>query len=167
MKKIFVFGVLALALIICGCGAKEAAATGGQAAPAASKAAQAAPAQENKAAAKLLLKLENKEVSVVLADNTAVQSVLNQLPAAVSFSDFNNTEKIAYLPQKLKLDGAPKGHAPKAGDMCIYAPWGNICIFYRDYKFSSDLIYLGHVEQGLETLSSQQGDFKANLVLAK
>ena len=166
MKKIFALGALALALVISGCGDKEAAATNSTAEKPTQTAEQAKPAQS---AADIVLvgQLANKDVVIKLADNAATQSLRSMLPAELEFKDFNNTEKIAYPPNKLNVNGAQKGHAPKAGDMCIYVPWGNICIFYHDYKFSSDLVYLGHVEQGLDALSSQSNDFKVKLAEAK
>lgn len=165
MKKIFALGALALALIISGCGDKQAAATSGAAVKPAPAQEAAKPAQANDTI--LFGQLADKNVVIKLADNAATQSLRSMLPAELEFKDFNNTEKIAYPPNKLNVNGAPKGHAPKAGDMCIYVPWGNICIFYHDYKFSSDLVYLGHVEQGLAALSSQKDDFKVKLAEAK
>lgn len=167
MKKILALGALALALVISGCGDKEAAATSGAAAQSAQTAAQEQAKAAQPADIKLFGQLANKDVVIKLADNAATQSLRSMLPAELEFKDFNNTEKIAYPPNKLNVNGAPKGHAPKAGDMCIYVPWGNICIFYHDYKFSSDLVYLGHVEQGLDALSSQTQDFKVKLAEAK
>lgn len=168
MKRILAFLALALMLGVSGCADKEAAATNSAAEKPAQTAVQeqAKPAQS---AADIVLfgQLANKDVVIKLVDNAATQSLRSMLPAELDFKDFNNTEKIAYPPNKLNVNGAPKGHAPKAGDMCIYVPWGNICIFYHDYKFSSDLVYLGHVEQGLDTLSSQKDDFKVKLAEAK
>lgn len=167
MKKIFALGALALALVISGCGDKEAAATTSQPAAATQNTAQAEAKPAQAADIILFGQLENKDVVIKLADNSATQSLRSMLPAELEFKDFNNTEKIVYPPDKLNVSGAQKGHAPKAGDMCIYVPWGNICIFYHDYKFSSDLVYLGHVEQGLDALSSQTQDFKVKLAEAK
>ena len=166
MKKILALGALALALVISGCGDKEAAATSGAAAQSAQT--QTEATKKTQAADVILFgQMANKDVVIKLADNAATQSLRSMLPAELEFKDFNNTEKIAYPPNKLNVNGAQKGHAPKAGDMCIYVPWGNICIFYHDYKFSSDLVYLGHVEQGLDALSSQSNDFKVKLAEAK
>ena len=167
MKKILALGALALALVISGCGDKEAAATSGAAAQSAQTVAQEQTKTVKADEIILFGQLANKDVVIKLADNAATQSLRSMLPAELEFKDFNNTEKIAYPPNKLNVSGAQKGHAPKAGDMCIYVPWGNICIFYHDYKFSSDLVYLGHVEQGLDALSSQSNDFKVKLAEAK
>ena len=168
MKKMLILGVLALALALSGCGEKEAAATNGEAASAQlQQTAASAPKTEQTADAKLSLQLADRKVTVTIADNAATQRLLGMLPTELSLTDFNSTEKIAYPPSKLSVSGAPKGHAPKAGDMCIYVPWGNICIFYHDYKFSSDLVYLGHVDEGLDILSSQKTDFKVQATVAK
>ena len=167
MKKILALGALALALVISGCGEKGAAATTSQPQAAVQNTTQAAANPAQTADTVLFGQLGNKELVIKLADHAATQSLRSMLPAELEFKDFNNTEKIAYLPEKLNVNGAPKGHTPKAGDMCIYVPWGNICIFYHDYKFSSDLVYLGHVEQGLDALSSQTQDFKVKLAEAK
>ncbi len=42
-------------------------------------------------------------------------------------------------------------------------PWGNLCIFYRDFRYSEALIRLGHVESGLDILTGKNGNFKATL----
>lgn len=167
MKKILALGALALALVISGCGEKGAAATTSQPQAAVQNTTQAAANPAQTADTVLFGQLGNKDLVIKLAYHAATQSLRSMLPTELSFTDFNSTEKIAYPPSKLSVSGAPKGHAPKAGDMCIYVPWGNICIFYHDYKFSSDLVYLGHVDEGLDTLSSQKTDFKVQAAVAK
>ena len=52
---------------------------------------------------------------------------------------------------------------PSVGDVCLYEPWGNICVFYEDSDYSGDLVYLGRVESGLEILANQSGDFSARI----
>ena len=44
-------------------------------------------------------------------------------------------------------------------EMCVFMFHG---VFYKDFRYTDDLIYLGHVEQGLDILSTQQSDFKVN-----
>ena len=173
MKKLVAYIALTLSLIISGCAgadapkasAPQAGAT--QQTQAAANANAAQSSEKSAQGTQVAMQVAGKDVKLMLADNATTQRLLAQLPAELSFSDFNHTEKIAYPKEKINVDGAPKGHAPKAGDMCIYVPWGNICIFYHDYKFSSDLVYLGHVEQGLDILSSQTTDFKVKLAVVK
>ena len=40
---------------------------------------------------------------------------------------------------------------------------GNVCIFYEDFSYSEDLVYLGQVESGMEALAAQNGDFAARI----
>lgn len=173
MKKLLAFVTLCLLLLMSGCVGADAPKTISTPQQAASNTVQAnssANASQQKSAAqsaKLTMEVAGKPVTIKLADNAATKRLISKLPADLEFKDFNNTEKITYLPNKINVDGVPKGHAPKAGDMCIYVPWGNICIFYHDYKYSSDLVYLGSVEQGLDMLSVQSNNFKVTLSVAK
>lgn len=97
------------------------------------------------------------EIVVALNDSVESQNLYEQLPVTIEFEDFNNIEKIAYLPERLIADSSSKGFAPEAGDLALYAPWGNISFFYNDYNFSDDLINLGKVESGIEYLTSLSG----------
>lgn len=38
----------------------------------------------------------------------------------------------------------------------MYAPWGNLSLFYEDFGFSQGLVPLGHVVEGVEYLSEIQ-----------
>src|SRR3954447_563828 len=62
------------------------------------------------------------------------------------------TEKIGYLPRKLSTVGAPAGTDPATGDVTYYAPWGNLALFHKDFRYSIGLIPLGEIESGLEAL---------------
>lgn len=177
MKKLLALATFAVMLVVSGCAGADAPKSAEQ--QSTTPAAQTSTQQTTQTATqqpatqvpaqsmKLSMQVGGKNVTIALAENAATQRLIAQLPAELEFKDFNNTEKITYLPNKISVDGAPKGHAPKAGDMCIYVPWGNICIFYHDYKYTGDFVYLGHVESGLDTLSTQQSDFKVNLSVAK
>ena len=81
----------------------------------------------------------------------------------LNFSDYNGTEKIAYPPEALPTEGEPDGCDPDVGDLCLYAPWGNLCIFYQDFRYSQSLIKLGHIKSGMDRLSGTNGDFTATL----
>ena len=89
---------------------------------------------------------------------------LSQLPAAFKFEDYNSTEKISYLPTKLSGRGEPEGFTPKRGDICYFKPWGNLAIFYRDfrYSYSTSLIKLG-ILNDIDKLANMRGDFEARI----
>lgn len=75
--------------------------------------------------------------------------------------DFNGTEKISYLPegQTLDTESVDEGHDPAVGDLCLYAPWGNLCIFYQDYHYSDVLYSIGHVNSGMDVISGKDSNF--------
>ena len=111
----------------------------------------------------------NNEVIINMYDNPASDQVIALLPAEFQFSDFAGEEKITNFPKPLSLDNAPRGMVATAGKLFIYAPWGNMGIFYKDHGHTIDksLIPLGEVESGLEYLKSQKTDFKAKLEVIK
>ena len=47
-------------------------------------------------------------------------------------------------------------YRPDVGDLCLYAPWGNLSIFYQDFRYSESLIMLGHVDSGMDIVSSME-----------
>lgn len=101
---------------------------------------------------------------LILNNSKAADNLYNMLPLQLSFKDFNRTEKIAYPPRPVHEGLRPEGHKPAKGDLCLYAPWGNLCIFYRDYSMSADLFYLGRIEEGMELLEKQEQDFTVELI---
>lgn len=101
---------------------------------------------------KIRLAFEGGEMLVALVDNTASNHFFSMLPMTLSFEDYNGTEKISYLESKLKNEGAPDSFEPSAGDLCYYAPWGNICFFYKDFRLSNGLVPIGTIESGMEFL---------------
>ena len=92
------------------------------------------------------------EIIVRLEDNPAADSLYEMLPMELRFEDYNGTEKIAYPDEALTTDGAPDHCTPQRGDLCFYAPWGNLCFFYRDFRESPSLVPLGVVQTGVEYL---------------
>lgn len=114
---------------------------------------------------KIKLSFDNKEVIILIYDNEVSKQFLEFLPASFKFSDFANQEKITDLPKPLNLKNVKGGMIAKAGKMFIYAPWGNMGIFYKDVsnKLDKNLIPLGEVVSGLEFLSSQKNDFEAKI----
>ena len=112
---------------------------------------------------KVRITIDGRSGVLNLYDTPVSNELYKLLPLTLSFSDFNSTEKIATPSKPIHEGHKPEGHAPKAGDLCLYAPWGNLCFFYRDYKHTGDLFSLGRLESGLDLLSEQKGDFSMTL----
>lgn len=115
---------------------------------------------------KLVLRLDGREIPVTLYDTPAANALYEMLPLELSFRDFNQVEKISNLPEQLPTEGEPSGCDPELGDLCLYAPWGNLSVFYRDFSYSSGLVLLGKLNSDVETIAAQTADFSATLEIA-
>jgi hypothetical protein len=91
-------------------------------------------------------------VNATLYDNPSARDFVSLLPLDLEIEDYSNNEKIAYLPRKLTEDGGGPFENEQPGDVCYYAPWGNVILFYAPYRYSSGLIRLGRVDGGIEPM---------------
>lgn len=87
-----------------------------------------------------------------LHGNPSAWDLLSLLPLDLTIEDYSNNEKIAYLPRKLTEEGSGSFGNEAPGDLCYYAPWGNLVFFYAAYHYSQGLIRLGRLEGGIEPL---------------
>ena len=110
---------------------------------------------------RIKLTFNNNEIYAVITNSNAGNDFLSLLPMNLKIEDFNNTEKISYLSKKLNTQNEPDGITPKAGDITYYTPWGNLAIFYKNFRYSNNLIYLGRFENisDASKLSNIKGDF--------
>ena len=112
---------------------------------------------------KLKMTVNGQEVAITLYDTPAANALYDMLPLDLNFEDFNGIEKISYLSQELPTEGEPDGCDPDVGDLCLYAPWGNLSIFYQDFRYSDSLIMLGHIDSGMDVISEMEEDFSVIL----
>ena len=103
----------------------------------------------------ILLKINGHSIPASMIGNATTKDFLALLPVTLTLDDYNGTEKIGYLPKKLSTDDAPEGFTPSIGDIAYYAPWGNVAIFYRDFRYSKGLVLLGRIQSGVEALTAQ------------
>ena len=101
-----------------------------------------------------------------LDDNPTARALLALLPITLTLHDFNETEKVADLPRRLPVNGAPDFATPRTGDIAYYAPWGNLAIYYRGFRSSPGLVVLGRITSDLRTLSGAANGTAATLVTA-
>ena len=103
---------------------------------------------------RIKLSFDNEELYVKLENNNSTQDFLKLLPLTIKFEDYNNTEKIAMLDTKLDTTDAPSGYDPQIGDFAYYAPWGNLSVFYKNFRYSNSLIKLGTFENGIDKMKN-------------
>lgn len=110
--------------------------------------------EPNTESMKIKITVGQRVITATMADNAAAQDFVSRLPLEVTLNDYNNTEKIFYPSPKLSIQGVKRGCAPAPGDITIYAPWGNVAIFYKKWSQSSDLILIGSIDgDGIKALS--------------
>lgn len=102
---------------------------------------------------KIRIEINGKEIVATLIDSPTSRDLVSLLPLKLKLDDYGETEKIGYLPRKLSTEGAPAGSDPSAGDISYYAPWGNLALFRKDFRYSSGLIKLGKIDSGVEALN--------------
>lgn len=110
------------------------------------------------------------ELYITIYDNPTSRDFLSKLPLTLTFEDYNATEKISYLPETLTTENAHHSFDPDVGDVALYAPWGNLSVFYKDFRYkdfrdSAGLISIGHMDDGIEILAEIDDSFTAVLEL--
>lgn len=90
-------------------------------------------------------------ITATLYDNPSARDFHSMVPLDLRISNFGSNEKIAYLPRKLTEEGSGVFGNERPYDLCYYMPWGNLAMFYADYKHPG-LIRLGRFDEGYEAL---------------
>jgi hypothetical protein len=90
-----------------------------------------------------------------LEDNPSARDLVSLLPLSLLVEDYAANEKIVYLPRKLTTEGSGPFGNEAPGDLCHYAPWGNLALFYAGYRYSSGLIRLGRFDNWREPLATR------------
>ena len=101
---------------------------------------------------RITVTLAGKVLTATLEDSPAGRDFAALLPLTLTLTDYHGMEKVADLPRKLETTGAPPKLAAKAGDLMLYAPWGNLAIFYKPIPSTSGLVKLGSFDGSIEPL---------------
>ncbi|WP_244506384.1 cyclophilin-like fold protein [Pararhizobium polonicum] len=86
-----------------------------------------------------------------LYDSPSARDLASMLPLSLKIEDYGSSEKIVRLPRKLIEDGSGPFGNERPGDLCYFKPWGNLALFYDDYRWDG-LIRLGRFDGGYEAL---------------
>tara|TARA_Y100000815_G_scaffold197627_1_gene181124 strand:- start:144 stop:497 length:354 start_codon:yes stop_codon:yes gene_type:complete len=114
---------------------------------------------------KITVTVGETQLQATLDDTPAGRDFAAMLPLELRLSDYHGIEKVADLPRKLDTTDAPARYAAKAGDITLYAPWGNMAIFYKQFQAASGLVRLGAFDGPIDALL-QDGAFPARFALA-
>lgn len=103
----------------------------------------------------------NLTMTAALYDNPSARDFVSMLPLDLTIEDYGGNEKIVRLPRKLTEEGSGPFGNEQPGDLCYFKPWGNLALFYGDYRWDG-LIRLGRFEGGFEPLLVR-GEFPARI----
>lgn len=100
---------------------------------------------------RIRMTFDGRTMTATLYDNPSARDFFSMLPLDLKIEDFSNNEKIAHLPRKLTEEGSGSFGNERPYDLCYYMPWGNLAMFYDDYRHPG-LIRLGRFDEGYEAL---------------
>ncbi|WP_428483073.1 cyclophilin-like fold protein [Sinorhizobium meliloti] len=106
---------------------------------------------------KMRLTFGDHTMTATLYDNASARDFASLLPLDLEIKDFGSNEKIANLPRKLTVEGNEPFSNERPYDLCYYMPWGNLAMFYADYKHTG-LVRLGRFDDRFEALHAP-GEF--------
>lgn len=107
---------------------------------------------------KIRMMFNGQAMTATLYDNASARDFASMLPLDLDIEDYSTNEKIIYLPRKLTQAGSGAFGNERPGDLCYFAPWGNLALFHSFYRYSSGLIRLGRFDDGIEPLL-MRGEF--------
>lgn len=98
-----------------------------------------------------------------LADNTTAYDLAAQLPLTLAFTDLNGVEKVAELPRRLSVEGAPTGADPDIADIAYYAPYGNLVFYYGEVGYWDGIVRIGRFDTTMELIQHQDDGFQVTI----
>ncbi|BCH33996.1 MFS transporter [Mesorhizobium sp. L-8-10] len=102
---------------------------------------------------KIRISFNDQSMTATLEDNPSARDFASLLPLEeLTIDNYANNEKISYLPRKLTEEGSGPFDNERPGDVCYYAPWGNLAFFYAGYHWSQGLIRLGRIDGSFDPL---------------
>jgi hypothetical protein len=117
-----------------------------------SQTAQDSAPSQDATSMKIRIEFNGATMTAALYDNPSARDFAAMLPLDLTIENYANNEKIAYLPRKLTEEGSGPFTNEAPGDLCYYAPWGNLAFFYAGYRYSRGLIRLGRLDNGFAPL---------------
>ena len=119
-------------------------------------------ASEEPTTMKVRMTFNRQTMVATLYDNPSARDFASLLPLDLTIDNYANNEKVVYLPRKLTEGGSGPFGNERPGDLCYFAPWGNLALFYGGYRYSAGLIRLGRFDGGIEPLLVR-GEFPIRL----
>lgn len=122
------------------------------------------PTSQEPPEVKIRMTFNGKTITATLYDNASARDFMSMLPLDLKIEDYSTNEKITYLPRQLTEAGSALFKNERPGDLCYYAPWGNLALFHSGYRYSKGLIRLGRFSDDFAPLL-MRGEFPLRIEL--
>lgn len=99
----------------------------------------------------------DQTIDARLWNNPAAQSLLDQLPVSLDFSDYGRQEVTARPPAPLTMEGMPGGESAPAGTIGYYAPDGVVVLYYSDVASYPGIVRIGQIDGDFSIFSGWSG----------
>ncbi|MFT2215478.1 cyclophilin-like fold protein [Rhizobium giardinii] len=109
------------------------------------------PASQEPTDVRIRITFNDLSITATLYDNPSARDLNSMLPLDLTIEDFGRNEKIVHLPRKLTEDGSGPFGNEQPGDLCYFKLWGNLALFYADYRWDG-LIRLGRFDNSFDAL---------------
>lgn len=109
------------------------------------------PASHEPSDIRIRMTFNKLTLTAMLYDNPSARDFASMLPLDLKIEDYGRNEKIVYLPRQLTEESSGPFGDERPGDLCYFKPWGNLALFYADYRWDG-LIRLGLFEDGFDPL---------------
>ena len=121
---------------------------------------------EDSAMTRITVTVDGVALAATLDDTPAGRDFASLLPLDLTLSDYHATEKVPDLPRALDTTGAPARYAAQTGDITLYAPCGNLAIFYKPFPATAGLVRLGAFDEPIDALL-KDGEFRVQIERAE
>ncbi|WEX78117.1 cyclophilin-like fold protein [Sinorhizobium numidicum] len=109
------------------------------------------PASQEPTDVRIRIAFNDLTLTATLYDNPSARDLASMLPLNLRIEDYGENEKIIHLPRKLTEEASGPFGNERPGDLCYFKPWGNLALFYADYRWDG-LIRLGRFDNGFDPL---------------
>lgn len=92
-----------------------------------------------------------------LNDSDAARDLYEQLPISIEVEDYSTNEKIFYPENELNVNDTPLASGG-LGVLAYYEPWGDVVMFYDDFRENNSLYELGHAISGENSIRNLSGN---------
>ena len=101
---------------------------------------------------RITITLRDTTLFATLNDTPAAKDFVTMLPLTLPLEDYARSEKIGYPSRKLTTAGSPAGVGGPAGTIAYYAPWGNLVLYYENFRPDDGVFILGAVDGAIDAL---------------